>query len=82
MTDKPIKVKDKNKRFLPRVKVGGLWKRQTEDGQDFLVGELQFARIMIFVNEDKMKPGANPRSPDFMMYVGQGLPKAAKKKKK
>lgn len=79
MTEKPPRHENFDPK-TPKIKLGGLWKKQDSQGRDYLVGELQFGRMLIFINEDKYKEGAHPKSPDFLMYVAQGLPTPRKRR--
>ena len=73
---KPPKFKDKR----DLIEVTGLWKRDVVDeegeptGDTYLVGPINWAKIMIFVNKQKSKPGANPKLPDFKLFIGKGSP--------
>lgn len=49
-----------------KIKLTGLWKQETRDGQDYLSGQmLPGAKLLIFPNSYKNKPG----DPDFVCYL-------------
>ena len=47
------------------VKITGLWKKQDKNGNDFFVGSIGSATIMIFKNTNK----ENENHPDYILNV-------------
>lgn len=56
-------------------KIGGLWKHKSKDkGIDYLGGEIEIiaglkTRVTVFKAKDKK----NPKSPDYVVYVSDGV---------
>ena len=53
------------------VRLGGLWKNQSNDGKTYLSGTFGGARVMIFPNGYKEKDS----DPDFILNIAQNQPK-------
>lgn len=48
------------------VRLTGLWKEETESGDEYLVGSISpSSRLLIFVNRDKVKDS----DPDYVAYI-------------
>ena len=58
-----------------KVKIGGLWKKESKDGTVFYQGNLSYSsNILIFKNKFKR----NERDPDLLLYIAQKLKKEKK----
>lgn len=56
------------------VKLGGIWKNKTKNGETMLSGPFGNASILIFVNKYKEKAS----HPDYMMFITQNKGEAKK----
>lgn len=55
---------EEKKTFLP---FGGLWKRTSKKGEDYLSGSMNGLSLMIFKNKEKK----NDKSPDYYMSLAK-----------
>lgn len=55
----------------PMVRLGGLWRATTRDGQEMLRGRLGAAKILVFENSYKR----DENDPDMVMYLTAGKPR-------
>jgi len=62
-----------NEEQAPKIKIGGLWKKEAKDGTVFYQGGLSFSsNLLLFKNKFKR----SERDPDLILYISE------KKKKK
>lgn len=59
------------------VRLTGLWKGETKNGQTYLSGSLGSARLVIFPNDRK----DGEKSPDFIVYMSPQKAKEEETKK-
>jgi len=56
----------------PKIKIGGLWKKESKDGTVFYQGGLSYSsNLLIFKNKFKR----SERDPDLLLYVSQKVKK-------
>jgi hypothetical protein len=67
------------KRWMPRLRLCGLWRKKTRDDREYLAGALEGCQLQIFVNDNKEEGSLQP---DFFLYVCQGVARHPFKKKK
>lgn len=57
-----------NEEQAPKVKLGGLWKKEAKDGTVFYSGNLSYSsNILIFKNKFKR----TERDPDLILYISE-----------
>lgn len=64
---------DGEKKYPPKIKLTGLWERQTDKGQTYYVGNLNAAvKLVMFKNRDKK----GPKDPDWVIFMQESTPPA------
>lgn len=59
----------------PKVKIGGLWKKESADGTVFYQGGLSYSsNLLLFKNKFKR----SEKDPDLILYIAQKLKKEKK----
>lgn len=59
----------------PKIKIGGLWKKESKDGTVFYSGNLSYSsNILLFKNRYKK----SEKDPDLILYIAQKLKKEKK----